>query len=174
MHNILPASSAQDLEDVRMLFREYSALVAEALCFQNFDQELEALPGQYAPPEGALLIARDAQGAARSGTGGDAAGCVALRRIDAETGEMKRMYVRERCRGSGLGRRLAIAVLEEARKRNHSRVVLDTLPKLGTAIALYRDLGFRECRPYLPAPTPGALCFELELRTGSKAPVRLS
>ena len=137
-----------------MLFREYAGLVAEALCFQNFDQELAALPGEYAPPGGVLLIARDADAAA---------GCVALRRLDAGSGEMKRMYVRERYRGSGLGRRLAIEVIEEARKRKYARVVLDTLPKLAPAIALYRDLGFRETSPYLESPTPCAICFELSL-----------
>ena len=135
-----------------ILFGEYSSLVAEALCFQNFGQELEALPGAYAPPGGVLLIARDDD---------TAAGCVALRRLDASTAEMKRMYVRETHRGTGLGRRLALEVIEAARKRGHGRIVLDTLPKLTTAIALYRDLGFRGCGPYLPAPTPGALCFEL-------------
>ena len=150
---ILPAG-AQDLEDVRTLFGEYSRLVAEALCFQNFDQELAALPGEYAPPGGVLLIARDAAAAA---------GCVALRRLDAGTGEMKRMYVREQYRGSGLGRRLAAEAIEEARKRKYARIVLDTLPKLASAIALYRDLGFRETGPYLASPTPGALCFELTL-----------
>ena len=154
MLNIVPATAARDLEDVRILFGEYSGLVAEALCFQNFDQELEALPGQYAPPEGILLIAR----------GKDmAAGCVALRRLDAGSGEVKRMYVREAYRGSGLGRRLAVAVIEEARKIKYARVVLDTLPKLAPAIALYRDLGFREFAPYLARPTPGAICFELRL-----------
>ena len=151
---IEPAASPQDIADVGMLFREYSGLVAEALCFQNFDEELVALPGDYAPPGGALLIARD----------GDApAGCVALRRLDAATGEMKRMYVREHYRGSGLGRRLAIAVIDEARKTGCARVVLDTLPKLGAAIALYRDLGFRETGSYLASPTPDALCFELRI-----------
>ena len=154
MLNIVPATGAQDLGDVRILFGEYAGLVAEALCFQNFDEELEALPGDYAPPGGALLIARD---------GEMAAGCVALRRLDAGTAEMKRMYVREMHRGMGLGRKLAVAVIEEARKRGHGRIALDTLPKLTTAIALYRDLGFRECGPYLPEPTPGALCFELSL-----------
>ena len=136
------------------MFLEYSALVSEALCFQGFDQELAALPGDYAPPAGALLVARD---------GDAAAGCVALRRIDAGTGEMKRMYVREAWRGAGLGRRLALAILEEARQRRYARVVLDTLPKLAPAIALYRDLGFRETGPYLACPTPGALCFEIRL-----------
>ena len=163
MLKIAPADTAQDLEDVRILFGEYSGLVAEALCFQNFDQELEALPGEYVPPAGALLIARDEGKAARFRTGGEAAGCVALRKLDASTGEMKRMFVREAYRGSGLGRRLAAAIIDEARKRKYTRVMLDTLPKLAPAIALYRDLGFRETGPYLPNPTPGAICFELRL-----------
>ena len=154
MLKIVPATAAQDLEDIRTLFGEYSRLVAEALCFQNFDQELEALPGLYAPPGGVLLIARD---------DGKAAGCVALRGLDAGTGEMKRMYVRDAYRGSGLGRRLAVAVVDEARKRKYGRLVLDTLPKLAPAIALYRDLGFRETGPYLASPTPGAICFELRV-----------
>jgi putative acetyltransferase len=153
MPEIAPARAA-DLDEIKAMFREYSALVAEALCFQGFDLELEGLPGAYAPPSGALLVARD---------GAAAAGCVALRRIDERTGEMKRMYVREAWRGKGLGRRLALAVIEEARRRGYARLVLDTLPKLGTAIALYRDLGFRETGPYLACPTPGALCFELSL-----------
>jgi ribosomal protein S18 acetylase RimI-like enzyme len=152
--NIVPATAAQDLEDIRILFGEYARLVAEALCFQNFEQELEALPGQYAPPGGILLIARD---------GEKAAGCVALRRLDDGSGEMKRMYVRDAYRGSGLGRRLAVAIIAEAGKRNYSRVMLDTLPKLAPAIALYRDLGFRETGPYLASPTPGAVCFELKV-----------
>ena len=152
MLNIAPAAAPQDIEDAGTLFREYAGLVAEALCFQNFDAELAALPGEYAPPGGILLIARDR---------GTPAGCVALRRVDAATGEMKRMYVRERHRGSGLGRRLAIAAIDEAMAKGYARIVLDTLPKLSAAIALYRDLGFREIGPYLASPTPGALCFEL-------------
>ena len=157
MLNIVPATSPGDLADIQALFREYAGLVAEALCFQNFDQELAALPGEYAPPGGALLIARHAGG------GNVAAGCVALRRLDAASGEMKRMYVRAQHRGSGLGRRLALEVIEEARKRKLSRIVLDTLPKLTAAIALYRDLGFLETSPYLASPTPGAICFELRI-----------
>ena len=136
------------------MFREYAALVSEALCFENYDRELAALPGEYAPPGGELLLARDEQGAL---------GCVGLRRHDAMSGEMKRMYVRERGRGDGLGRKLALAVIEEARKRGYQRLLLDTLPKLTAAIALYRSLGFREIGPYLPSPTPGAICFELRL-----------
>ena len=153
MLHIAPAAPA-DLADVRELFREYSGLVSEALCFQGFDQELAALPGDYASPGGTILLARD---------GSEAAGCVALRRLDPATGEMKRMFVRDPWRGSGLGRRLATAIIGEARRRGYGRLVLDTLPRLGPAIALYRDLGFRETAPYLAAPTPGALCFELKL-----------
>ena len=136
------------------MFMEYSELVSEALCFQGFDQELASLPGAYGPPSGALLVARD---------DGAAAGCVALRRLDSGTGEMKRMYVREPYRGSGLGRRLALAIIEEAKQRDYARIVLDTLPKLSAAIALYRELGFRETGPYLASPTPAALCFELRI-----------
>ena len=154
MLDIAPAATPRDFDDARVLFREYSSLVAEALCFQNFDAELAALPGEYAPPGGVLLIARH---------GKATAGCVALRRIDARTGEMKRMYVRERYRGSGLGRRLALEAIEAARRLYYARIVLDTLPKLDAAIALYRDLGFRETGAYLACPTPGALCFEFSL-----------
>ena len=153
MLNIVPAGSPRDMEDIRTLFGEYAVLVAAALCFQNFDQELAALPGDYVPPAGALLIARDADAAA---------GCVALRRCDPRSGEMKRMFVRERYRGTGLGRRLAERVIEEARRRKYRRIVLDTMPHLKSAIALYRDLGFLEIEPYLGSPTPGALCFELK------------
>lgn len=136
------------------MFREYSALVSEALCFQGFEEELARLPGAYAPPSGALLLARE---------GAAAAGCVALRGLDPVTAEMKRMYVRAAYRGAGLGRRLALAIVEEARQRRYTRIVLDTLPVLSAAIALYRDLGFRETGPYLARPTPGALCFEFRL-----------
>src|SRR5436190_4842191 len=154
MHIVAPARSKSDLEDVRVLFREYADLVAEALCFETYDRELAALPGDCAPPGGELLLARDAQGAV---------GCVGLRRHDPASGEMKRMYVRGRGRGSGLGRSLALAVIEEARERKYRRLLLDTLPKLTTAITLYRSLGFRDIEPYLACPTPGAICFELKL-----------
>jgi len=153
MLQIAPVA-ADELDEVRTLFREYSRLVAEALCFQGFDRELATLPGDYVAPGGVLLLASD---------DGESAGCVALRRLDPESGEMKRMYVRDAYRGSGLGRRLAYAVIAEARSRGYRRLLLDTLPKLTTAIALYRSLGFRELPPYLEAPTPGAICFELRL-----------
>ena len=154
MIEVVSARSPEELERIRVLFREYAGLVSEALCFQGFDRELEELPGAYAPPGGALLLAR--------GPAGDA-GCVALKRLDAHTAEMKRLFVRHAYRGAGLGRRLTQQVIDQARDAGCSRLVLDTLPKLAEAIALYRSLGFRDCAPYLAAPTPGALCFELSL-----------
>ena len=149
-----PAHLPAYLGLVRSLFEEYAASLPVDLAFQGFASELAGLPGEYAPPRGRLLLALH---------GEHAAGCVALRPLDAGTGEMKRMYVRDAYRGTGLGRRLAVAIIEEARGRSYSRIVLDTLPKLAPAIALYRDLGFRATGPYLPSPTPGALCFELRL-----------
>src|SRR5215831_14842154 len=107
MLRIAPAA-VHELAEVRILFREYSALVSEALCFQNFDQEMEQLPGEYVPPGGVILLASDDAGAL---------GCVALRRLDETSSEMKRMYVRDRGRGQGVGRKLAVAVIEEARSR---------------------------------------------------------
>lgn len=154
MIEVVSARSAADIESIRTLFREYAELVSEALCFQGFDRELAELPGAYAQPGGALLLAR--------GPAGDA-GCVALKQLDARTAEMKRLFVRGAYRGTGLGRRLTLAVAGIARKNGCERLVLDTLPKLTEAIALYRSLGFRDCAPYLAAPTPGALCFELSL-----------
>lgn len=158
MIEVVSARSAADIESIRALFREYAELVSEALCFQGFDRELAELPGAYAQPDGALLLARATEGDARI----DVA-CVALKQLDARTAEMKRLFVRGAYRGTGLGRRLTLAVAGIARKNGCERLVLDTLPKLTEAIALYRSLGFRDCTPYLAAPTPGALCFEFSL-----------
>jgi GNAT superfamily N-acetyltransferase len=152
MAQILEARTASDLESVRALFREYEQGVAEPRCFAGFEMELAALPGDYAPPAGALLLARDAAGDT---------GCVALRRLDAARGEMKRLYVRSGRRGSGLGRGLALAAIAAAREAGYKGMVLDTLPGMTEAIALYRSLGFAPRGPYSEAPTPGAIFFEL-------------
>ncbi len=150
---IRAAQRGADLDVVRELFREYAASTRAPACFTMLEDELAALPGAYAPPDGRLLLAED----------GGPAGCVALRRLDAGTAEMKRLYVRDRMRGSGLGRRLAQAVIDAARATGAHRLVLDTLPHMASAQALYRNLGFREIAPYLAEPTPGAICFELKL-----------
>ena len=144
-------SAGPDLEEAKALFAEYWRSFGFTPCFQGFDAELATLPGAYSPPRGLLLLARDR-------------GCVAVRPVDARTAEMKRLYVRPSARGSGLGRRLALAAVEHARTAGCARLVLDTMPdQMQGAIALYRSLGFRDTAPYLRDPTPGALCMELLL-----------
>jgi len=151
---LIPAATERDLQQVRELFREYQYWVDQACCFADFAQELAALPGEYAPPGGRLLLAL---------SDGMPAGCVALRPFDPERGEMKRLYVRPSHRGMGLGRRLALAVIETASEKGYSRMRLDTLPSMGEAIALYGALGFRTIAPYRANPVAGALFLEREL-----------
>jgi putative acetyltransferase len=143
-----------DLPAVRTLLREYAASLAVSLDFQQFDDELAGLPGAYAPPQGALLIARTAD---------DDAGCVAVRPLAAGTCELKRLFVRARWRGHELGRRLTEAALAHARTAGFQQMRLDTLPGMETAQALYEELGFREIAPYTRNPVPGARFLELNL-----------
>ncbi len=157
MANIVHATQATQVAAVRALFAEYARAVAAPCCFVGLERELATLPGEYAPPAGRLFLALDASG--RAGC----AGCVALRPLDADTAEMKRLYVRPAYRGLGLGRALAAAAIAAARQTGRSRVVLDTLPSMDAAIALYRALDFKEVAPYLAAPTPGAVCYQLRL-----------
>ena len=125
------------------------------LCFQDFKDELEKLPGDYvAATKGAFLVADD---------GDDLVGCVALRAFSAESCEMKRLYVDPRARGSGLGRQLVESVLERARSLGYEKMLLDTLPSMQTAQALYHRIGFVETRPYRHNPVPGVTFLELTL-----------
>jgi len=151
------AAGTQDVETVRMLFREYAGVLGFDLCFQDFDQELAMLPGRYSPPDGVLMLAlaMDALHAA--------AGCVALRRFGANICELKRLYVRPAYRGSGLGRRLVGAVISQARELGYRRMRLDTVPSMNEAIALYRSVGFVEIAPCRNNPVQGAIFMELEL-----------
>jgi ribosomal protein S18 acetylase RimI-like enzyme len=143
-----------DIELVRKLFCEYAAAIGVDLCFQNFEKELLELPGDYAPPGGCLLLALD---------GPEALGCIAMRKIDAQSCEMKRLYVRPAGRGRKLGRILSQAVIDEARRLGYLRMRLDTLPSMKEAITLYHTLGFRVIDPYRFNPVPGALYMELDL-----------
>jgi putative acetyltransferase len=145
-----------DLEDVRQLFAEYAASLDFDLGFQQFDREVAELPGLYAPPRGALLVAR---------ADGDVIGCVALRPLDGAACELKRLYVRPGARGTGTGRLLAEAALEQARRLGYRRVRLDTLPGMERAQVLYERLGFRDVSPYTANPIAGTRFLELDLRT---------
>jgi putative acetyltransferase len=139
-----------DLVEVRGLLREYATSLAFPLDFQDFDRELAELPGAYAPPRGALLLARGQ-------------GCVALRPLGDTTCEMKRLYVRPQARGAGLGRKLAETIVAEARRLEYARMRLDTVPGMETAQALYEQLGFREIAPYTTNPVAGTRFLELDL-----------
>jgi ribosomal protein S18 acetylase RimI-like enzyme len=142
------------IDAVRALFVEYAGSLGVDLGFQNFEDELRGLPGAYAPPGGRLRLAL---------AGDIPVGCVALRRIDDAVCEMKRLYVAPAARGTGLGRRLALDVIEIAREIGYERMRLDTLPSMKTAQDLYAQLGFREIAPYRVNPVPGARFLELDL-----------
>lgn len=151
---IRPARGAQDLQRVAALLREYQQSLGEDLCFQGFERELATLPGPYAPPDGALLLAESA---------GEAIGCVAMRMIGPGVCEMKRLYVRPGRRGAHLGHALALAAIRAARDAGHATMRLDTLVRLTEAMALYRSLGFRECAPYYDNPLGNVVYWELDL-----------
>jgi GNAT superfamily N-acetyltransferase len=154
-YSIRPAAGAADFEAARALFLEYAAWLQEDLCFQGFEQELATLPGKYAPPDGRLLLAcRD----------GKPIGCVALRRFDADSGELKRLYVQPDHRGHGVARALSAAAIDAARAIGYRRVVLDTLDRMSAARALYAAAGFREIPAYYPNPIPDAQYMERVLR----------
>jgi putative acetyltransferase len=148
------AESAEQIEAARALFREYAERLGVDLCFQGFERELAELPGQYAPPRGRLLLASD---------GGPPIGCVALREIGDGACEMKRLYVRPEGRGTGLGRRLAEAVIAEARAIGYAVMRLDTLPQMREAVALYRSLDFYDIKPYRFNPVEGTVYLEKRL-----------
>lgn len=154
MLKIIRADTKLAIAQARELFEEYEAFLGFDLDFQDFEQELIELPGDYAPPDGCLLLARE---------GGRALGCVALRKLGRGTCEMKRLFVRPESRGRGIGRLLALAIIEEARRIGYTRMRLDTLPSLKEATALYRSLSFKEITPYRYNPMKGALFMELRL-----------
>jgi putative acetyltransferase len=149
------AESPEEIAQARELFLEYAKSLNFSLCFQSFDKELAKLPGDYAPPDGRLLLLEH---------DGKLAGCVALHKLDAEACEMKRLYLRREFRGKGLGLALARAVIDEARKIGYRYMRLDTVePVMRDAVAMYRKMGFKEIAPYRPNPIAGAMYMELEL-----------
>ena len=152
---IFQAQSSAHIAQARELFLDYAQSLNFSLCFQGFDKELASLPGDYAPPDGRLLLAE---------YDGRPAGCIALHRLDADICEMKRLYLRPEFRGKGLGRALAETIISEARRAGYKRMRLDTVePVMKTAVEIYRKLGFNEISPYRPNPVAGTIYLELEL-----------
>jgi ribosomal protein S18 acetylase RimI-like enzyme len=159
MLHIEQASSAAQIALARELFREYAAALHVDLCFQNFESELQDLPGKYAPPAGRLLLAYHNDDAAS----GSVAGCGALRPLDFEICEMKRLYVRPAFRGQGVGRALNMALISAAQGIGYRAMRLDTLPEMQQAQKLYQQLGFHEIAPYCENPVEGVRYLELDL-----------
>jgi len=152
---ILPVSSPAGIAQARELFLEYAASLGFSLRFQNFDAELAALPGDYAPPGGRLLLVE---------WEGQLAGCGALHKLASDVCEMKRLYLRPQFRGKGIGRAIAEHLIADARAIGYSRMRLDTVgPVMKDAVAMYRKLGFKEIPPYRDNPMAGTLYMELEL-----------
>lgn len=151
---ILRAETAGQLDSVRGLFAEYADAFPVRTCDGNFGRECGALPGDYAPPRGELLLAL---------VGDEAAGCIALKPVDRETCEMKRFYLRPAFRGRGLGRELAEAIVEAARRIGYRRMRLDTLASMKAAIGIYRSIGFRVSLPYRDIPIENAVFMELAI-----------
>jgi GNAT superfamily N-acetyltransferase len=156
---IEPAAAPSDIAAARVLLREYAVFLGVDLSFQDFEKEIAGLPGKYLPPSGALFLAW-----VSTGTGGaEPAGCVALRKLSPGVCEMKRLFVRPEHRGLGIGRMLAVRVIEEAQMLGYKTMRLDTLQRLSNAVALYRGLGFVQIPPYCSNPLPGAMFWEKEL-----------
>ena len=154
MPTIREAQTDADIAQARELFIEYQAKLGVDLCFQGFAEELASLPGYYARPAGRLLLASN---------GASALGVVGLRSVAGADCEMKRLYVRPAGRGLGLGRLLTTTLIQEARLAGYHRILLDTLPTMTEAQALYRSLGFTEIAAYCNNPIAGTLYMALEL-----------
>ena len=152
---VCAVESPVQVAQARELFLEYAQSLGFSLCFQNFDKELADLPGDYAPPDGRLLLGQFE---------GQLAGCVALHNLEPGICEMKRLYLRPPFRGKGLGIALMETIIAEARSIGYTRMRLDTVePVMKDAVAMYRRHGFKEIAPYRPNPMAGTLYMELEL-----------
>ncbi len=162
--DIRAAAFPDDRTIVERLFRAYADGLGFDLGFQDFSQELATLPGKYAPPAGRLLIARRGTYPGTDPGDGEPLGCIALRPLAADGDcEMKRLYLTPAARGLGLGRRLVERLIDEARDAGYRRMLLDTLPSMAAAVALYHSVGFVPTEPYVYNPMPGAMFLAKDL-----------
>lgn len=154
MIELIQVESEEHLDCIRELFKEYEKSLGFDLDFQDFEKELAKLPGEYAAPDGCLLLAF---------YGKNMAGCAGLRKLEQGICEMKRMYVRPNFRGKGIGRVMSVRIIEIARAIAYKRMRLDTIDTMRTAILLYKSLGFKKIKPYRYNPVNGASYMELSL-----------
>jgi GNAT superfamily N-acetyltransferase len=152
--NLEIKSAYNDLELIKILFSEYAQSLEVDLCFQDFNRELDLLPGKYAQPDGRLYLAY---------WNNHLAGCVALRRYDQNRAELKRLFIREEFRGLGLSKHLIKRIIQDAKDIGYENIVLDTLNTMKPAIALYQSFGFKEIEAYYDNPLEGATYFSLNL-----------
>ena len=157
MLRLVHATTPEQLDLVRQLFRDYQRAIGVDLCFQGFERELATLPGAYAPPAGLLLLAYQ---------GEQLAGCGALRPLEAGVAELKRMWTRPEFRGQGVARAVALALLEVARAGGRPTVRLDTLESMTAARSLYASLGFTPRSAYYANPLPRVVFMEARLEAG--------
>lgn len=154
MLKIIQAITPQQIDTARSLFREYQQFLNVDLCFQGFEDELASLPGKYAAPDGAILLAE---------FDGKIAGCVAVRSIKDEICEMKRLYVKDEFRGLAIGKKLAQEIIKTAKELNYKKMQLDTLERLQAAMGIYQQLGFQKISPYYANPLDEVVYWELDL-----------
>jgi len=151
--NIIQVDTKKLVETAKELFHEYAKSLDFELCFQDFDAEIEGLPGQYVPPEGRLFLAE---------YNGKIAGCIALRKLEDGICEMKRLYVKPDFRGKSIGRMLVEKLINEAKIIGYNKMRLDTIPAMQTAQELYKSMGFYLIKSYRNNPVPGAVYMELK------------
>ncbi|HMV19455.1 MAG TPA: carbonate dehydratase [Zoogloea sp.] len=159
---VIGAEDRVEIEHVRQFFRTYAGWLGVDLDFQNFAAEMETLPGAYAAPTGRLFFAE---------LDGRPAGCVGIRAATEGVCEMKRLYVEPECRGTGVGRELALAGIKAAKAMGYRKIMLDTLPAMRIAVKLYRELGFKEAPAYYPTPVEGTMFLALDLENWSEAEI---
>ena len=140
-----------DIENTKELIKEYLTWIENDLSFQQIDKELATFPEKYEEPGGSFFIAKD---------GDTIVGCIGLRKIQNEVCEMKRLYIKDKYKGIGLGKELIITIIEEAKKKGYRKMRLDTLPKMKAALKLYKEFGFYQIEQYIENPIDGAVFME--------------
>lgn len=156
LFRIVPVRSEEDVEATRALFYEYTAWLDLDLTYQSFGAEMASFPGKYAPPKGELFLARTGQG--------EPVGCAALRCMDKQTCEMKRLFVKDSAKGLGVGKALVFALIDAAKKLGYDYMRLDSLPKMTAALRMYQSLGFVEIQSYYETPIRETIFLELDMR----------